>query len=98
MMTALSAPFWKFSRIDANTYKMLLNQKLWFSHPRHFNDPFDSDGDIREFVERMKDRFPDPALLKQTFDNTLKGYDEFLKRRFVFCVVRGSGEKPWTQP
>lgn len=63
----------KFQRIDANAYRMLLNQKFWFSHPPHFNDPFDSDMDIRDLVDRIKDRIKDPVGVKQAFDGTLKG-------------------------
>jgi hypothetical protein len=46
--------FWKFRGIDERFEQILVEKKLWFSAPEHFNDPFDCQVDIDQTFSAVR--------------------------------------------
>ncbi|MCC9136242.1 DUF2971 domain-containing protein [Pontibacter silvestris] len=67
-----------------------MNEELWFSHPNYFNDPFDTNLDIRKVVKKIEDRLNFAPLLYQEIEKFLPTYENDLKNRFVFSTNRGA--------
>ena len=59
----MSGYHYKFHSINENLFKLLINQELWFSNPKNFNDPYDCNidvqkvDDISELIELMKTKY-----------------------------------------
>ncbi len=54
-MDKLDPCLWKFRPVDILTLKTITNKKLWFSHPRLFNDPFDNNFDPASSFRKLLD-------------------------------------------
>lgn len=94
-MTLPSSKYWKFRKIDSNTYKMLANQEFWFSHPRMFNDPFDTNVNIGFLVDKIKDALRDHGRLVDAVEKIRPQFQDRHESRFLFCV---NSEKPELKP
>lgn len=83
-----SSSFWKFRAIDANSLKMLINKQLWFSHPSRFNDPFDTQISLADYLKEIEGTI---ALKhNKDFSRVAKQYmhrhERYLETRLLYCV------------
>lgn len=50
----------KFRKIDANCFRILLNRELWYATPSTFNDPFESESSFSEVLDAVWEKYPLP--------------------------------------
>jgi hypothetical protein len=83
-----TSPFWKFRTVDVNTIKMLVNKQLWFSHPSKFNDPFDTQISLVDYLEEITGTVPlkDIGAFTQASRKYLPFHERYLETRFLYCV------------
>jgi hypothetical protein len=89
-MPNLDSPYWKFRTVDANSLKMLINKQIWFSDPLKFNDPFDTQISLKDYLSEIKDiveinHNDDIRLLAEAY---LSKHEEYLGTRLLYCVNR----------
>jgi hypothetical protein len=80
---------------------MLINKQLWFSHPSKFNDPFDTQINLRDYLREIKadgsirlEHYKADEGRMIDYTNTfivaaekyLPLYEDYLKTRFLYCV------------
>ncbi len=87
--------FFKYSVIDENTFKVLKNQELYFSHTSEFNDPFDSKTDLiwcgkYEDWNRIFFENKNIAEIKRIIDNGVK--DGIFEENNGFFLLRQPDE------
>lgn len=78
----LPATIYKYFRINENLYQLLINNKLWFSYPADFNDPYDCYFDFgkniteQEAIAFLMEHFAKGETLPEDYDQG----SEFVKR------------------
>lgn len=93
-----TSPYWKFRAVNDFTFKMLLNEELWFSHPNYFNDPFDTNLDIRKLIKELENKLLSAPLLKLEIECYLSAYKKVIENRFVFSANQGAPKyKPFEE-
>jgi hypothetical protein len=91
--------YWKFRGIDANTFRMLANEELWFSHPSAFNDPFDTNLNLAELIADFDPPLPNRDELLADVEASRHDRGQYLDGRLLYCVTSGKdpvlGKKNW---
>jgi hypothetical protein len=73
--------FYKYFTINQNFYNQIINNELYFSNPRNFNDPFDSNPRFKLTNDKEEVRRLFLKVQKIINDNSkkIKGYKDFEK-------------------
>ncbi len=87
---------YKYRSLDINTLEMLRSGKVWFSHRRQLNDPFDCTPNIDMYMDdqstekmfQMSGRqLPDDATIEQMRADLIEHLNQTLDKSGVFCVT-----------
>ncbi|MBW4891470.1 DUF2971 domain-containing protein [Mucilaginibacter sp. HMF5004] len=73
----LPEKIYKYTKLDQNFYDLLIGQRLWFSNPQDFNDPFDNN---INFNEELDEEELESLLRSEKFKHDPKTLISHLKK------------------